>query len=176
MSFLGEVSPTVDWKRKLVSKNGKRFSVTSIARPRAVAHVSGSTLVQNSFGALDADCALDDDVCVQATPCNDDDGDDDDCTVLDVARTPRAAVQIDDHGDKPRAAGDVSLGCKPRMAQHSTCISCGKVVDEGISKCKRCKNNSFAGTAAQQGVSSVSATADVSTTPLSGEVEVVPLN
>ncbi len=92
MSFLGEVSPTVDWKRKLVSKNGKRFSVTSIARPRAVAHVSGSTLVQNSFGALDADCALDDDVCVQATPCNDDDGDDDDCLVLDVARTPRAAV------------------------------------------------------------------------------------
>ena len=91
MSFLGEISPTVDWKRKLVFKNGKRFHVSSIARPRAVAHVSGSTRVSNSFGALEADCALDDDVCV-ATPCDDDDVDGDDDVVVDVVRTPRAAV------------------------------------------------------------------------------------
>ncbi len=91
MSFLGEVSPSVDWKRKLVFKNGKCFHVTSIARPRAVAHVSDSTLVQNSFGALEADCALDDGVCV-ATPCDDDDVGYDNDIVVDVVRTPRVAV------------------------------------------------------------------------------------
>ena len=49
-------------------------------------------------------------------------------------------------------------------------------MDEGVSKCKRCVNNSFVGTAAQQGVNNDSVTADISTTRLSGEIEVVPLN
>ncbi len=130
MSFLGEVSPQVNWKRKLVFKNNKRFTVAKLAKPRAAAHVEGApTPVHNSFGAL-ADCALDDDNCVEATL--DDDDDDDVCIV----------------SDKPRAAGDIDLGCRPPAAERSTCVSCGKFVDAGMTKCERCVNNSFAGTAA----------------------------
>ncbi len=97
------------------------------------AHVEGApTPVHNSFGAL-ADCTLDDDNCVEATLDDDDNDDDDvDCIV----------------GDKPRAAGDIDLGCRPPAAKHSTCVSCGKFADVGVSKCERCINNFFAGTAA----------------------------
>ncbi len=104
MSFLGEVSPQVNWKRKIVSKNNKRFTVTKLAKPRAVAHVKGNTTpVCNSFGVL-AECTLDNDNCVEATP--DDDNDDDDDGANDV-------IAI---GDKPRTAGDVDSGRRPPAA------------------------------------------------------------
>ena len=116
MSFLGEMSPTIDWQQKTVFLRNKKLHTVKLQRPRVVDNAV--TRVTNSFeglGLLDDVIGDDDSVGATQVPehCELKSGDKPHAAGVACGKPHAADSSV---RGKPRAAGTVA-GCKPRAAE-----------------------------------------------------------